>query len=313
AAGHVVDKEGLVRGDGVDAIHVLDGFIRLRRGQVPAGMADVGINRRHVAEQVRLPLAGVAPDKPVEVLKAHADRPLVERPVLAGLEGGYIVVLAEPRGAIAVVLEDAANRCLVAGDDAVVAGEAGGLLGDHAEASRMMVAPGNQGGARRRTQRRRIEIGVAKSHRRDPVERRRRYHPAEGTGNTEAGVISHDQQDVRCTLGRLHAGRPVRRRLRGVAPDLSFELWRWWRKLFSVDRCGRARRARRAGCLLGRTELGEQRSRQRDHWLSESSRSYIHKSSLGNANSVLTSGIPQLQIGSRTKRLPKPAVTTSSD
>ena len=54
------------------------------------GLADVGIDRRGVAEQVRLPLAGVAADEAVEVLEAHADRPLVERPGLAGLEAGVL-------------------------------------------------------------------------------------------------------------------------------------------------------------------------------------------------------------------------------
>ncbi len=87
------------------------------RGQVPFRIADVGIDRRGVAEEVRLPLASVSADEAVEVLEAHADRPLVERPVLARLEHRRVVVLAEPRCPIAVVLEDPADGCLVASDD----------------------------------------------------------------------------------------------------------------------------------------------------------------------------------------------------
>ena len=115
-------------------------------------MADVGIDWRGVAEQVRLPLAGVAADEAVEILEAHADGPLVERPDLAGLKGRRVVVLAEPRGGVAVVQEDAADGGLVFRDDAVVAGKTGGLFGDHAEAGRVMVAAGDQRGARRRAE-----------------------------------------------------------------------------------------------------------------------------------------------------------------
>jgi hypothetical protein len=54
------------------------------------GVALEGIDRRGVAEQVRLPLAGVAADEAVEVLEAHARRPLVERPGLARLQSGVL-------------------------------------------------------------------------------------------------------------------------------------------------------------------------------------------------------------------------------
>ena len=73
------------------------------------------IDLRRVAEQVRLPLVGVAADEAVEILEAHAGRPLVERPDLAGREGRRVVVLAEPRGGVAVVEQDAPDRGLVLG------------------------------------------------------------------------------------------------------------------------------------------------------------------------------------------------------
>jgi hypothetical protein len=44
------------------------------------------------------------------------------------------MVLAEPRGGVPVLLEDAADRGLVLGDDAVVTREARGLLRDDAKA-----------------------------------------------------------------------------------------------------------------------------------------------------------------------------------
>ena len=71
------------------------------------------IDGRRVAEQVRLPLAGVAADEPVEILEAHADRPLVERPGLARLVERRVVVLAEPRGRVPVLLEDRPDRAAI--------------------------------------------------------------------------------------------------------------------------------------------------------------------------------------------------------
>ena len=88
-----------------------------------SGIAHVGIDRRGVAEQVRLPLAGVTADEAIEVLEAHAGRPLIERAGLARLPVRRVVVLAEPGRAVAVVQQDPADRRVVLADDAVVAGK----------------------------------------------------------------------------------------------------------------------------------------------------------------------------------------------
>src|SRR5215813_10193732 len=106
-------------------------------------MPNIRIDRGRVAEQVRLPLVGVAADKAVEVVEAHAGRPLVERAGRARLKFRRVVFLAEPGGPVAVVLQDLTDRRLVPGHDAVVAGKAGRLLGDDPEPHRMVVAPGD--------------------------------------------------------------------------------------------------------------------------------------------------------------------------
>ena len=85
AARHVIDKERFVGRDLLELLHVLDRLVGHGRGQVPAGIALERIDGRRIAEQVRLPLAGVAADKAVEILEAHAVRPLIERPGLARL------------------------------------------------------------------------------------------------------------------------------------------------------------------------------------------------------------------------------------
>src|SRR6476646_8491961 len=96
-AWHVINKERLIRRNFLELLYVLDGLVGHGRLQVPAGIALEGIDSRRVAKQVRLPLAGVASDKTVKKLKAHAVGPLIERPCLARLERGCVVVLAEPR------------------------------------------------------------------------------------------------------------------------------------------------------------------------------------------------------------------------
>ena len=46
----------------------------------------------------------------------------------------------------------------VLGDDAVIAGETRGLLGDHAKTGRVMVSSGDERGPRRRAQRGRVNV-----------------------------------------------------------------------------------------------------------------------------------------------------------
>ncbi len=180
------------------------------------------------------------------MLEPHAGRPLAERPGLARLEGRRVMVLAEPRGAIAVIEQDAPDGGDSLADDAVVAGESGRLLRDDAEAGRMVIAAGDQRGAGRRAERCRVEIGVAQAVGGDAIERRGRDHAAEGRGGAEADVVGHDEQDVRRTFGRHDAHRPIRLRLRGVELDRAAEGLRRRRQLVAGDvdrRRGRARRA----------------------------------------------------------------------
>src|SRR6478672_5257700 len=124
-------------------------------------MPDKRRNQRGVAEQHRRPLAAVTSNKAVEVFESHSGRPLVERAGLAGLVGRRVVILSEPRSAVAVLLQNAADRGGVLRKDAVVALESGGLLRDHAKAFRVVVAASDEGGACWRAQRRGVEIRVA--------------------------------------------------------------------------------------------------------------------------------------------------------
>ncbi len=120
--------------------------------------------------------------------------------------------------AVAVVLENPADGRLVLRDDAVVAREARGLFRDHAEARRVMIAAGDERRARRRAERRGMELRVAQPGLRDAVQRRRRDDAAEGARRAEADVVGHDQQHVGRAFGRHDARRPPRFRLQRRSP-----------------------------------------------------------------------------------------------
>src|SRR4030095_3518929 len=105
-------------------------------------------DRGMIAKEKGCPLIGFTAHEPVEVVKAHSARPLVEGSSQAVEIGRRVRVLADPGRGIAVLLEDLADRGFVLGNDTVVARVAGGLLGDHTKPRRVMVAPGDQGRAR---------------------------------------------------------------------------------------------------------------------------------------------------------------------
>ncbi len=193
SAGDVVHEEGLAGREFFELFDMLDRFIGHGRGKVPAGVVLEGINGRRVAKEVRLPLAGVAADKPVEILEAHADRPLIERPGLAVREKRRVMIFTEPRGRVSVVLQDRADSTLLNGDDRVVTGEAGRNFAHHAEARRVMVAAGDERRTGRRTERGRVEVRVAQPVLCDAVQSRRRNHAAKRARRPEPAVVGHDQ------------------------------------------------------------------------------------------------------------------------
>src|SRR4029450_3697937 len=174
AARRVIEEERLPGVELVDAMEVGYGLVGHVGGEVVAWIAEVGIDAGGVAVEIRLPLIGLAAVETVEIVKAHADRPAVEGSSLARLEGWRVVVLAEPRGCIAILLENFANRSLVLGNDAVIARIAGGGLADHTKSHRVMVAPGDQRGAGRGAKRGGVKLRVAQAHAGDAIERRRR-------------------------------------------------------------------------------------------------------------------------------------------
>ena len=131
-ARRVVGEERLVRRDGVLHADPLDGVV----GHVLVEEVVLRVVRRldglGALEERRRPLARVAADEAVEVFEAQPGRPQIERPGLAGLPVGHVVVLAEPGGVVAVLLEHLGERPGALRHQRVVAGEAGAELHDDA-------------------------------------------------------------------------------------------------------------------------------------------------------------------------------------
>ena len=168
------------------------------------------------------------------------------------------MILAEPRGRVAVIQQDSPDGGFVLGDDAVVPGEAAGLLGDDAEAGRVMVAPRDQSGTRRRAQRRGEDPIVAQALVGDPVHRWCRDYPAEGARHAEAGVVGDDQQHVGRTPGWHDARSPPGFGLQGIVFDHAPEFRIGRRELLSGDGGRGARRSWNARRLL--SQRGDRRS-----------------------------------------------------
>src|SRR6202008_4348349 len=109
AAGNVIDEEGFRGSEILQLLHVLNRLVSHRRRQVPARIPLERIDGGRIAIEVRLPLAGIAAAEAVEVVEAHAARPLVKGSGLSRLIRRRVVVLAEPRGRVAVCPEDGAD------------------------------------------------------------------------------------------------------------------------------------------------------------------------------------------------------------
>ena len=149
AAGDVVAEERLVRRGGIELLQMVDRVVRHAGDHVVVRVVAEREDLRGVAEEERRPLVGLAAHEPVEVLEAHADGPLGERAGRAVLVRRRVVVLAEPRGGVAVLLQDLTDRAVIDADGGVVARVAGGLLGDDPEAHGVVAAAGDDGRPRR--------------------------------------------------------------------------------------------------------------------------------------------------------------------
>ena len=172
-----------------------------------------------VVHQVRIPLTGVTAQEPVKALEAAAQRPPVERARARLLVARRQVVLPDQERAVTVLHEHLGQEAVLERDDAVVPGIAARQLGDGGHRVAVMVAAGDDAGAARRAQRRRVHVAVAQAVRGESVEAGCLDRAAVTAQLPEPRVIQHDEHHVRRAVAGPYRGRPRGRGLLGSPPD----------------------------------------------------------------------------------------------
>ena len=229
-ARRVVEEEGLLRGHrllGADPLHCPVSEVVV---EVVIGVVEIGLDRLRPLDRRRPPLVGVAADEAEEVLEAEAGRPEIERPGLARLPIGNVVVLSKPGGAPGIELENLGDGRRVLLHDRVVAGEAGGRLGDRRRVDGVMVAAGDQRRARRAAQGGGVKLRVAEATLGERFEDRCLAGAAEGARGSEADVIEEDQKDVGGAFRSLERLREVGGGVFGTEIDRAAKRCRGGRK-----------------------------------------------------------------------------------
>ena len=125
----------------------------------PVRLLDVVV----VLHERRIPLVGLAADEPVEAVEPARQRPVALAAAHRPLVDGHVVVLADPERVPPLLAHHLGQGRVLHRDVPGVAGEALGALGDLREAVLVVVAAGQEAGARRRAQRRRVPLGVGQA------------------------------------------------------------------------------------------------------------------------------------------------------
>ena len=172
---------------------------------------------------------------------------------------------AERRGLVAIVAQHLRDRRRALRDDAGVAVEIERALRDRARADMLMIAPRQQRGARRRADRRGMEL-IERDALVGEARKRRRVHlAAQRVGEAEADIVQQHDQDVRGVRGKM---------VRFRAPHMLRLLQRRPRRA-----CGRDRRKRqhRADSVLDLLRESRARAFARDNGGADAGGDAVHQ------------------------------------
>ena len=193
--GRVVDEERLVGRHRLLRLDPVDRLVGHVHGEVVVlHLRRLDLDRPVVDE--RIPLVGLAADEAVELVEALVRGPAIERARHAGLPRGGLVPLAEGAGAVAVEPQHLRQRRHAVRILPGVAREGRRGLHDRAGVDGVVVPAGLERVARRRAQRRRVEVVEAQAALRQPVHRRRADRTAERARPAEADVVDQHDHDV---------------------------------------------------------------------------------------------------------------------
>ena len=138
------------------------------------------------------------------------------------------MVLADHVGVVALCQQHLRKEAVLERNVAVVAGIAGGELGDGGHSVGMVVAPGDDARTRRRTQGRGVHVGVAQAALCKRVQVGRLDGAAEAAELAIPGVIQHDEQHVGRTFPGAHGFGPGRAGLIYGQSDVAWERSSWF-------------------------------------------------------------------------------------
>ena len=217
-----VEEERLVVVDGLLIAHELDGVIDdvLAHVVVRAlGRGDAVV----VVGELRGELVGQGVEEAVVAVEALLQGPVVERACRGSFGHRGEVPLAHGEGGHAPVLQELRDGRGAVGYGAPAVGVRARPVRDRAHADGVVVAPGEEAGARGRAEGGGVVVGVAQTVRGEPVHVWRVDRGAVAAELGEANVVEDDVDDVR-EATRVGALRPLNRHLRrferGVAREL---------------------------------------------------------------------------------------------
>ena len=235
-AGREIHEERLVGRERLDRPHPLDRLVGHVRHEMIVGIVRRLDLDRAIIDQ-RRPLVGFAAEEAVELVEARMGGPSIERPDRADLPRRRLVIFAERRRPVAVQTQRLGQWRDRVRPDAGVAGKRRRDLGDAAHVVHVMVAAGQQRGARGRAQRRGVELIVAQPIVGQPLQGGHVDRAAESARLTETHIVEQHDQHVR-SVGR------------------GFDLEPTWRddvaRIQNVDRRRFRLRYRQDGALHGR-------------------------------------------------------------
>ncbi len=211
-AGAEVHEERLVGRDLLGVRDEPDGVIHQVRRQVISLLRGFGrFDGVVVIHEVRIVLVRVATQEAIEALEAACQGPAVIGPGGRGLVGRREVPLADRVGAVAVLQQHLREEPVRERNVPVAARIAGRAFGDAGHRVGMMVAPGENAGARGRAERGGVHVVVAQPVRRERVNVGRLNRAAVAAELSESCVIEDDEEHVRRALPRPQRLWPGRR------------------------------------------------------------------------------------------------------
>ena len=213
-----VQKERLVGSDHLLGADEVDRGVDNVLGQVIT-LAVRGLDVVVVQGELRMPLAGLALQETIEAIEAALQRPLVEGARGRGFEGRGQVPLAGRESVVALQPQHLGQRAGTARDAPAHTRKAQVPVGQPAHADRVVVAPGEQGGPRRRTQGGGVEVGVTQPACGQRVDVRRLDLRAVAAQIGEAQIVEHDVDHIGSTRRGADRRGPVRCRLGGGVAD----------------------------------------------------------------------------------------------